>query len=100
MEAGLLANAGYSGKLISHLIEKKKIYIYIYLAFLNIIFVYLVSYFWLCCVFITAWGFSSCSKWGLRSSGHARASRCGGFSTCRVRTLGCVGFSSCGRWAL
>ena len=42
MEAGLLANAGYSGKLISHLIEKK-IYIYIYFAFLNIIFIYLVS---------------------------------------------------------
>lgn len=41
MEAGLLANAGYSGKLISHLIEKK--YIYIYFAFLNIIFIYLVS---------------------------------------------------------
>ena len=31
MEAGLLANAGYSGKLISHLIEKKN-NIYIYLS--------------------------------------------------------------------
>ena len=36
----------------------------------------------MCWVFVTVWGFSSCSKWGLPSSCDAQASHCCGFS-CR-----------------
>ena len=42
--------------------------------------------------------FSSCSKQGLLSS-CVRASRCGGFSYCGARALGCVGLGRCGTCA-
>ena len=37
-----------------------------------------------CCVL----AFSSCSKWGLLSSGGVWASHCGGFSCCEAQALG------------
>ena len=40
--------------------------------------------------------FSSCTEWGLLSSGGVQASHCSGFSCFRAQSLGCTGFSSCG----
>ena len=51
------------------------------------------------------WGFSSCGEQGLLSSCNVRASHSGGFSRCRVQTLGFQvsvvavrGLSNCGAW--
>ena len=48
-----------------------------------------------CC----AWAFSTCSEWGLLSSGSAQASRCIGFS-CEHQCMALeLGLSSYGKWA-
>ena len=48
--------------------------------FLYIIFIYFLSYFWLCWISVAACGLSSCSKQGLLSSCGVLASHCRGFS--------------------
>ena len=63
------------------------------------LFIYWI-YFWLCCVFIAAWTFSSCGKRGLLSSCIGWTSQCSGFSSCGAWTLEHVGFSSCSSRAL
>ena len=66
----------------------------------NLFFFLTCIYFWLFWVFITAWVFSSCGKWGLLSSCRAQVFHCSDFSCCRARAVGCACVSGCGSWAL
>lgn len=54
------------------------------ILFLNVFF---LSYFGLCCVFVTMWAFPSCGMQGLLSSCKAWASHCGGLPCCRSQVL-------------
>ena len=58
-------------------------------------------FFWLCRVFIVEQAFfSSCNKWGLRSSCSAQASHCSGSSCCGAWALMSTGFSTGGSGVL
>ena len=68
-----------------------------------IIFVYLVSCFWLCWVFVAARAFLQLPRVGLLSHCSAGTAHCNGSSYCGPRALGCVaslvaarGLSNCG----
>ena len=86
--SGYMPRSGISGLFGNCLLSFLKIMLFIYWI-----------YFWLCCVFIAAWTFSSCGKWGLLFSCCVQASPCSGFSCCRVWALGHVDFSGCSMWA-
>ena len=87
--SGYMPRSGISGLFGNCLLSFLKIMLFIYWI-----------YFWLCCVFIAAWTFSSCGKRGLLSSCVGWTSQCSGFSSCGAWTLEHVGFSSCSSRAL
>ena len=73
----------------------------------NILFIYLLTYFWLLWVFVVARGLSLVAVSGGYSSLRCEGFSLPWFSCCRARTLGtwasvvvARGLSSCGSWAL
>ena len=66
---------------------------------LYILFFFVFTYFWLYCIFVAAWVFSSCSWQSLLSSCGVQASHCSGFSYYRTGAPWHMGFSSCSIWA-
>ena len=60
----------------------------------------LFVYFWLCCIFIAVWTFSSCNDPGLLPLEVLGPLIVLMLSCCRAGALGCGGFNSCGTRAL